>query len=241
MLAHRGLALTVPENTLAAFDAAVTAGATHLETDVHATRDGVAVLVHDAEVVHQGVRIPVAELTLAELRSIDLGGGERVPTVAEALAALPEGRFNIDIKEPRAVYPTADAVQNAGAVDRVLITSFSERRRRGAVQLLPGVATSSSSARFVAALAASKARITPGVRAALRGMDAVQIPERYSGIQVVTSRSVAMFHAVGVEVHVWTVNDPAAMSRLLALGVDGLVTDRTDIAVSVIKGTAPSG
>lgn len=230
----------MPENTLDAFDAALVAGASHLETDVHSTRDGVAVLVHDPEVVDRGTRIPIADLTWAELGAIDLGTGERVPTMAEALAAFPEGRFNIDIKDSRAVGPTADAVRAAGAVDRVLITSFSESRRRRAVQLLPGVATSSSSARFVAALAATKARITPGVRAALRGMDAVQVPERYAGIRVITPRSVSMLHDVGVEVHVWTVNDAASMRRLLALGVDGLVTDRTDIAVSVIQNTAPS-
>lgn len=208
---------------------------------MHATRDQVAVLVHDAWIVEHGIRYPVADLSYAELRAIDLGGGERVSSVAEVLDAFPGARFNIDIKDSRAVSPTAVAVREAHAIDRVLVTSFSESRRRRTVTLLPGVATSSSTARFVAALASVKVGLTPGVRAALRGIDAVQVPERHSGVQVITRRSVELLHSAGVEVHVWTVNDAASMRRLLDLGVDGLVTDRTDIAVSVIRGTAPGG
>ena len=235
VFAHRGLALEAPENTLLAFVHALAAGATHIETDVHASSDGVAVISHDPDLRRlAGMPGAVEQLTLAQLQSIDLGAGQTFPTLTHALDALPEARFNIDVKTDRAVAPTVRAVLAAHAVDRVLITSFSERRRRRAVAALPGVATSASTGRFVPALAGAKTGLSPAVRRALRGIDAVQVPERRGRLRVVTPRILRAMHSAGLEVHVWTVNDPDDMRRLLLLGVDGLVTDRCDLAVQVI-------
>ena len=239
MLAHRGLALEAPENTLLAFVAAIGIGATHIETDVHASSDGVAVVAHDPDLTRVArSSATVRELPFAVLQKIDLGHGQVFCSLAEALDAFPETRFNIDIKSADAVAPTVAAILDARATDRVLVTSFSETRRRGAVRRLPGVATSASSLRFAAALAGGKTGLTPLLRRALRGIDAVQVPERYSGVTIVTERMIRQLHSAKVEVHVWTVNDAPAMHRLLDLGVDGIVTDRADIALGVLTARA---
>jgi len=232
VLAHRGLALDAPENTPLAFARAIAAGAGYLETDVNASADGVAILSHDPDLGRLlGRPERIGALTAAELARLDLGHGEGFATLAEALDGFPEARFNIDVKDPAAVGPTADAVLATGAVDRVLITSFSGDRRRATVARLPGVATSASAAGFVRALLAGKAGFGPAVRRALRGVDAVQIPERALGLRATTPRMLRAFHAAGVEVHVWTVNDPVRMAALFELGVDGIVTDRPDLAI----------
>lgn len=235
MFAHRGLAIEAPENTLLAFLKAIVAGATHLETDVHASSDGVAVISHDPDLGRLvGHEVRVEQLTMRELRAIDLGFGQGFCSLAEALDAFPEARFNIDVKTGRAETPTVAAVCAAHAIDRVLITSFSEGRRRRTTDALPGVATSASVGRFVPAIAAARVGLSPAVRAALRGLDAVQVPERQGALRIVSPRTVRAMHRGGVEVHVWTVNDPADMRRLLDWGVDGLVTDRCDLALEVI-------
>ena len=235
MLAHRGLATEAPENTMLAFVAAIGIGVTHIETDVHASSDGVAVISHDPQLGRVAGRDSrVDALSFARLQEVDLGHDQTFCSLAEALDAFPETRFNIDIKSADAVAPTVAAILDARAVDRVLVTSFSEARRRAAVGRLPGVATSASSALFATALVAGRLRSAPLLRRVLRGVDAVQIPEQYSGVRIVTDRMIRLLHSAKVEVHVWTVNDAPAMHRLLDLGVDGIVTDRADIALGVL-------
>lgn len=227
--------MTAPENTLGSFAAAIAAGATGLETDVHASSDGIAVLSHDPDLSRLGGRADaIGSLTLAELQSLDLGGGARFATLAELLAAQPEARVNIDLKDAPGVRAAAAAILGAGASDRVLVTSFDERRRREAMRLLPGVATSASARILLVALLAAKLGIGPIVRAALRDVDAVQVPERAIGLRITTARIVRAFQRAGVEVHVWTINSEADLRRLADLGVDGVVTDRTDVAAAVL-------
>ncbi|MCR8669715.1 glycerophosphodiester phosphodiesterase [Agrococcus sp. HG114] len=235
VLAHRGLALAAPENTMLAFVAAVDAGATFLETDVHATADGVAVLAHDPSLDRVAGRDVVIEATLwQDLQRIDVGQGERVPGLREALLALTDARWNIDLKTDAAVVPTVRAVVEAKATDRVLLTSFSERRRRQAATLLPGVATSASQSIVARALVAQRMGLAGPLRRILEPVVALQVPRRHRGVEIVTERSVRAFHAAGVEVHAWTINDPDEMRELLALGVDGLVTDRCDLALPLL-------
>lgn len=234
LFAHRGLALEAPENTLLAFAAAVGIGAIYVETDVHASHDGHAVIAHDPDLKRVAGRdVRVDQLTLAELRRIDLGHGQSFPSLAEALDAFPETRFNIDVKSGAAVEPTVSAILAAGASNRVLVSSFDERRRAAALRGLPGVVSSASARRFAIALLGGKVGFSPAVRGSLRGLVAVQVPEKALGLRVTTARMLARLHAAGVEVHVWTVNDPARMRELLDLGVDGIVTDRIDLALAV--------
>jgi glycerophosphoryl diester phosphodiesterase len=171
---------------------------------------------------------------MAELRRIDLGHDQSFCSLAEALDGFPETRFNIDVKSRAAVAPTIAAITAAGASNRVLVSSFDERRRAAAIRGLPGVVSSSSARRFVFALLAGKVGFSPALRGSLRGLVAVQVPEKALGLKVTTSRMVTSLHAAGVEIHVWTVNDPARMRELLDLGVDGIVTDRADLALRVV-------
>ena len=235
VLAHRGLATFAPENTMLSFVAALAHGVTHLVTDVHASRDRVAVISHDPELTRLTGRTGrVGDLTLAELAAIDLGDGQSFVSLAEAIDAFPEARFNIDIKSDAAVQPTVDAVRATRSSGRVLITSFSGARRRAAVKLLPSVATSASSRQFALAFSAALVGAAPLARWMLRDVHAVQIPETVRGIRLVTPRIIRIMHSAVQEVHVWTVNDVADMHRLLDLGIDGLVTDRADLAMQVL-------
>lgn len=236
VFAHRGLAIEAPENTMLAFAKAIAVGARYIETDVHASHDGVAVIAHDEDLARVAGRpVRVDHLTMPELRRVDLGEGQTFSNLAEALDAFPETRFNIDIKSAAAVQPAIDAILATGATERVLVTSFSEQRRRTALASLPGVVSSSSARRFATALVGGKVGFSPAVRRSLRGLVAVQVPERALGMRVTTARMLRRLHAAGVEVHVWTVNDPVRMRELLTLGVDGIVTDRADLALEVVR------
>lgn len=235
VLAHRGLALEAPENTLLAFAKAVAIGVTHVETDVHVSHDGVAVIAHDPSLDRVAARpVRVDQLTMPELRRVELGEGQGFASLAEALDGFGETRFNIDVKTEGAVAPTIDAVLRTRSADRVLLTSFSERRRLSLAAAIPGVATSAGGSGVLAARSAALSGNRALLRRALRGARALQIPERANGIRLVTPRFLRALHELGVETHVWTVNDPIDMRRLLALGVDGLVTDRADIALELI-------
>jgi glycerophosphoryl diester phosphodiesterase len=237
IFAHRGLALEFPENTIGAFRRAIEAGATHLETDAHSSADGVAVLSHDPDlrrVLGRDVRID--RLTMAELEQTELGGGECFTSLENALRSLPEARFNIDIKSADAITPVVEAIRTARAIDRVLVVSFDEGRRARAVAGLPGVATAASTSGTRTAIAGAKLGIASLVRRGLAGVDAVQVPERYGRVRLITPRVVRAIHETGREIHVWTVNDPADMRRLLDAGVDGLVSDRCDLVRAVVDG-----
>lgn len=237
VLAHRGLSTAVVENTLQSFRAAVDAGAEYLESDVRATKDGVAVLVHDGG-LHRvaGHPVDVHAVDWAELRDVDLGDGARVPSLAEALELMPGARFNLDVKSEDAIDPMARAIRVANAQDRVLIGSFSARRRRGVVAQLPGVATSAAPGEVLLSFLAGLVGLTSLAGWALRAVDAVQIPLSAGPFRLGTRRAIRAFHAAGVEVHFWTVNDVAEMARLLDAGADGIVTDRADLALDLVQG-----
>jgi glycerophosphoryl diester phosphodiesterase len=236
VLAHRGLAVDAPENTMLAFERAVRAGADYVETDVHLSADGVAVLAHDPTLkrVAVGRDERVAELGMRELRRVDLGAGQAFAGLDEALHAFPLTRFNIDVKTDAAVEATVDVVRRADAADRVLLTAFSDARRKRLAAMVPGVATSAGRASVLRAHAASVTRNAPLLRRAIAGAHALQIPERVGRLRLLSPALIDTAHAAGVEIHVWTVNEEADMRRLLALGIDGIVTDRADVALRIV-------
>ncbi|MDR5700098.1 glycerophosphodiester phosphodiesterase family protein [Agromyces aerolatus] len=237
VLAHRGLALHAPENTLPAFEAAHAVGADVLETDVRLTKDGAAVLAHDATFRDDDGRVrAIADLELTTLRRIELGGGAGFVALDEALDAFRAMPFNIDVKVDAAVGATAAAVRRTGAIDRVLLASFSDARGRELSRALPGVATSPGRSGVTRALVAAAVGGAGAMRSALAGSRALQAPQRAGRVGLITRRLVRAVHAVGAEIHVWTVNDAAEMRRLFELGVDGVVTDRSDLAVPVARG-----
>ena len=240
--AHRGGA-GVPgtaENTLAAFGTAVGLGYSHLETDARATADGVAVLCHDEDLARltDGARSgPVGTASWAQLSRLRVGGTEPFARLDELLDAFPDAMVNVDVKHDSAVGPVLSALRRTGAADRVGIASFSPvRAARLRRALGPSVAVSATPPEVVAWLA--RAALGPG-RPVGSGSHvrpvSYQVPERARGRAVVTARTVAAAHRAGRQVHVWTVDDAADMDRLLDAGVDGIVTDRPDVLVGVLR------
>jgi glycerophosphoryl diester phosphodiesterase len=226
--AHRGGAATGDENTAEAFGRAVELGYRYVETDTHATRDGVAVVFHDRDLRRMaGDRRRVRDVTWRDLASLRVGGAAAVPRLEEILDAWPQVRFNIDVKAAPAIAPTVAAVRRAGAPGRVLMASFSDDRlARIRREVGPDVATSMG-ARAVAKLWTA-ARLGRPVRVPA-GVVAAQVPARQGGLRVVTPRFVDRAHRLGLQVHVWTIDDPTEMRELLDLGVDGIMTDRIEV------------
>ncbi|WP_238146726.1 glycerophosphodiester phosphodiesterase family protein [Ornithinimicrobium murale] len=238
-LAHRGFDRLGLENSMPAFQAAIDLGYRHLETDVHATSDGVLLAFHDVSldrVTDQTGQIP--RLPWEQVSRAKIGGAEQIPRLEVMLHAWPHARFNIDIKSAGAIGPLVRVIERARAHHRVCVTSFSDARRREALRRLTRpVVTSAgqgSTARFRLAVQAGPGLRERRVAAALRDADGLQVPVAFRGIPVVTARTVAAAHAAGKFVHVWTINEASEMHRLLDLGVDGLVTDRADVLKEVL-------
>ncbi len=229
--AHRGGALTGEqvglENSMIAFEAAIALGYRHLETDVHVTRDGALIAFHDPALDRvtdtTGV---IAELDYDAIARARIGGRETIPLLADVLTAWPEVRINVDAKSDRAVEPLARCIDDHCAWDRVCVATFSARRLHQLRRRLgPRVATAYSLP-GVAAM-----RLLPTVRlrvlAGARGL-AAQVPPRRGRLEIVTAGFVERMHEIGKQVHVWTVDEPEEMHRLLDLEVDAIMTDRID-------------
>jgi len=248
--AHRGGSLLWPENTMVAFGGAVEMGYRYLETDLHATRDGALVLIHDdtLERTTDGSGF-VWHHTLAELKHFDAGyhfspdggrtypyrgQGVTVPTLEEVLDTLPDVRVNFEIKqqEPPVVGAVVDFIERKGVQDRVLVASFRDRVVKEFRSASGGaVATSAAQGEALRFWLASRLRLERLLRVRY---DALQVPARHGSLTVVDRRFVAAAHRRGLHVHVWTVDEPAEMRRLLALGVDGLMSDRPDLLREVV-------
>jgi glycerophosphoryl diester phosphodiesterase len=236
-LAHRGFSLDGLENSMVAFGAAVDLGFGYVETDVHATADGVALAFHDASLDRvtdsSGV---IGRMRWAQVRQARIGGREPVATLAELLHTWPQLRVNIDVKSASAIGPTVEVIEREGAHDRVCLTSFSDGRRLAALRgLSRPVATAGGTSVVRRFVLRTMAGAGAAGRRALDGVDAIQVPERAGPLRVVSRRTIDSAHEAGVQVHVWTVNDPADMRRLLDLGVDGLVSDRADLLREVLR------
>lgn len=238
IIAHRGWHLPgddgsrAGENTLEAFDRAVGAGFTYLETDVRISRDGVAMLFHDAtlERTTDGTG-PLERLTHRELGRLRVVGGGTIPTLADALHHFPGARFVLDPKTDAAVVPLVDTLRHAGAGDRVCIGSFSDRRLRTVRACLgPAVATSMGPREALSLRV--RRHVRPGTAT---GVVAAQVPVALRGLRIITPGFVDRARAAGIEVHAWTVNTAAQMRHLLALGVEGIITDRPDLARTVVE------
>lgn len=236
--AHRGGAYHPEiegfENTLVAFKHAVELGYTYLETDVHATRDGGLFAFHDAALdrvtEHRGT---VADLTSDDVSRALIGGREQIPTMASLLEEFPDVRFNIDIKSDAAVEPLAETVRAARAHDRICVGSFSQRRIDEFRRLVGGrVATAAGPLEVALFRVLPLARLVDVL--SRRRAVALQVPRRRKGVTILSPGLIRRAHELGMHVHVWTIDDPTEMHDLLDLGVDGLMTDRTDLLRDVL-------
>jgi len=224
--AHRGGAADGYENSLAAFAAAVEMGYRYLETDVHATSDGVLLAFHDTTLDRvTDLRGRVDRLPWKAVSRARIGGREPIPLLEDLLGTWPDIRVNIDVKDAGATAPLAATIRRTSSLDRVCVASFSERRLAAVRRELgPRLCTSLAPPGVIRLFAAASSGALAGL--APRGVPCVQVPERVGPLRVVTPRLVEIAHAQGQHVHVWTVDDAADMRRLLDLGVDGIMTDR---------------
>ncbi|MFD9404657.1 glycerophosphodiester phosphodiesterase [Streptomyces sp. NPDC060011] len=231
--AHRGGSADGLENTLTQFRRAVDAGYRYIETDVHATADGRLVAFHDVTLdrVTDGAG-RISELPWEDVRHARVAGSEPVPLFEELLETFPEVRWNVDVKAEPALLPLLDLIGRTDAWDRVCVGSFSEARVVRAQHLAgPRLATSFGT-RGVLNLRLRSWGVPAAVR---RSAIAAQVPEAQSGVPIVDRRFVRAAHARGLQVHVWTVNEPQRMHRLLDLGVDGIMTDHIDTLRKVLE------
>lgn len=217
--AHRGGASEAPENTMPAFQHAIDLGYVYLETDVHATADGVLVAFHDDDLERTAGRPGrISELTWREVREVRIDGREPIPLLEDLLAAFPGARINIDCKADSAVPALVAAIRRTGVLDRVCVGGFSDARlARLRRELGPELLTSMGPARIAALKLTGRA---------VGGSVVAQVPVRHGRVTVTDRRFVERAHRAGVVVHVWTIDEPDEMHRLLDLGVDGVMTDR---------------
>jgi glycerophosphoryl diester phosphodiesterase len=231
-IAHRGGALEAEENTLEAFDYAVGLGFTHIETDVHATRDGVAVIHHDQTLERlTGRAFRIEDLDYAALAKIRTHEGAVIPRVDEVLASWPDLKIAFELKSDTAAQPLAAAIRAANALERVCVGSFAPRRvAEMRARLGPGLCWSPAHLPVAALWAAGWA---PRLRAG--GFPVVQVPPRFRGVPVVTGRFVAAARAREVAVQVWTVDEPREMGRMIDLGVHAVMSDRPSVLRDVLR------
>jgi len=234
--AHRGGTSAHPENTLPAFQHAIDLGFRYLETDVHATRDGVLLAFHDEELDRvTDMTGRIAEMDYAQVANARIEGQEPIPLFAELLASWPEARFNIDPKQDNAAAPLAKVLSDANALDRVCVTSFSDKRTAGIREILgPRLCTG------LGPLGTTRMRFSSlsGPFAGIWGkfvQGCLQIPTHQFGVRLVDRRLIEHAHQRGLQVHVWTIDDAEEMRRLLELGVDGVMTDRPEVLKSILE------
>jgi glycerophosphoryl diester phosphodiesterase len=237
--AHRGFSGEYPENTLAAFRAAIAAGADMVELDVHLTSDNELVVIHDdtLERTTDG-KGNVAEKTLAELKRLDAGfkfnprfAGERIPTLTEVLdTARGRIRVNIELKKgknfPYTMEELADrtlaVVEKAGMTDQVLFSSFDpaavDRIREKAPRLPIAVITQKP---WATPEEAGGGKLYPAINSAFKNL---------------SEKNIRLAHAAGLQVHAWTVNTPGDMEKVISLGVDGIITNHPDRLIDLLQG-----
>jgi glycerophosphoryl diester phosphodiesterase len=229
--AHRGGAAHYPENSWRAFEHAVSLGYSYLETDAHATADGILMAFHDRtldRVTDRAGRI--ADLPFREVSAARIAGTDPIPLVEDLLGTWPEARFNIDVKDEPAVRPLVEVLRRTAAWDRVCVTSFSARRLAAVRRVLPRPVCMAASPLGVAALRLSAPRRPFAARLRRMSVRCAQIP-----VTVATEPFLRRAHAAGLQVHVWTVNDRAVMTDVLDLGVDGIMTDETAMLRDVLE------
>ncbi len=250
VIAHRGGAGIAPENTLPAFDhAAALCGVHALETDIHMTQDGVIVAAHDDTIDAQSDGTGLLKMMdYADLLRADMGytwssdafnfpfRGQNldVPTLAQLLDRYPEHIINIDIKqhEPEVVEAFAKLIESQQAYARVVVGSFHSKTINYFRKLMPMVTTTASYFEVLTFFLLNKMGMS---RLWRHRCQLMQIPERYSSLQLITPSFVYNLHKHAVQLHVWTVNDSADMDRLLSWGVDGLITDFPQRAIDIVQ------
>jgi glycerophosphoryl diester phosphodiesterase len=223
------------ENSLSAFRRAVHEGYRYLETDVHATSDGVVVVHHDPALDRTTDRTgQICALPWNTVRQARIGGREPVARLEDLLEEVPGALLNIDVKAESAIEPLVATLRRTNAFDRVCVASFSEARlgqvrRRAGEGLLTSMGIGAIARLWLAG------RLPPAVFRNARYQRVAQVPLRHGRLTVVDRRLIATARRRGIEVHVWTIDDAAQMHELLDLGVDGIMTDHPEVLKQVLR------
>ena len=230
--AHRGGGSEWPENTMPAFEAAVNLGFAYLETDVHVTQDGVLLAFHD-DVLDRvtDAKGRISDLDYDTVRQAKVSGRERIPRFEELLDAWPDIRINIDPKSDAAVAPLIECLKNFEALDRVCIGSFSGKRLAAVRQVFGSKVCTSMSPFDVIRLKAAGLGLPAGAFQAL----CAQVPVRRHGVTVVDRSLVEAAERLGLQIHVWTIDEHQDMENLIDLGVHGLMSGRPSLLKSVLQ------
>jgi glycerophosphoryl diester phosphodiesterase len=232
--AHRGGTSAAPENTLRAFEHAINLGYRYVETDVHASADGQLLAFHDNNLLRTcGENIDIASTNWSTLSNARIDGTDPIPLLEDLLGSWPDVRINIDCKADTALQPLLDTLRRTHSLDRVCIGSFSDKRlARIRAELGPDVCTSMGPGEVARLVLRSHSRLPiPVSQHAL----CAQVPVKQGPIPVVTRATIATDRALGIHVHVWTIDDPIEIGRLLDMGVDGVMTDDTVALKSVYQ------
>ncbi len=233
-IAHRGFSPDGAENSMAAFQAAIDLGYRHLETDARVTADGVALAFHDDMLDrvtnHRG---QVRQLTWRQVSAARILEREPIPRLEDVLAAFAGASVNIDVKCDAAVGPTLDAIRRTNSWRRVRLAAFSPARLLRLRRIAGPDTASALTGPEVLAVKYGRWGFPAGPpdRSGL----AAQVPPRLGPLAVVGPAFIAAARGRGIEVHVWTVNQPAEMVRLLDLGVDAIMTDRADLLRELLR------
>lgn len=229
--AHRGGNDVAPENTQAAFVHAVKLGFRYLETDVHASADGVLFAFHDPDLTRLvGLPQTISTLAAAEIDALCLDGGHAIPRMEALLEAFPEAHFNIDAKANGACAPLIDLIEKTKCHDRICIGSFDDKRIQQICRSLSRPVCHSVGIKgAVRFWLGSTMRLPQRFSAAC-----VQLPVERSGLRFLTPNRVAYAHRLGLQVHAWTINDESLMHNLLDMGVDGIMTDACGLLKKVL-------
>ena len=238
LLAHRGLSQhrdDLDENTIDAFAEALDHGATHLESDIQCSKDGVAVLFHDDDLRRvAGVEKTIAELDYQQIKEIALRAGGSIPSLEEALEVFPNTRFNLDLKTAAAISPAADVISEKNAYGRVLLSSFSFSTRKRILAETEYKTVSSADARTFLRMFTSHLLSSPLLLGIAKDFHALQIPTRRSFLRFDSPRFAKKVRDLGLQLHYWTINDPSEMLRLSEYAT-GIVTDRVDLAPNSLR------
>ena len=230
--AHRGGASDAPENTMPAFQRAIDLGYIYLETDIHATKDGVLLAFHDDDLSRTCGRPGlISELNYAEIKDARVRGTEPIPLLEDLIVAWPHAHLNIDCKSDQALLPLADRLARGDIFDRVCIGSFSDKRLNRLRDQFGERLCTSMGPRDV-----TKLRLGSWVHrsGSFENIRAAQVPVSQGPLTIVDKSFIQAAHNADIQVHVWTIDEPDEMVRLLDLGVDGIMTDKPETLKKIL-------
>ena len=223
---HRGDTSIFLENTIEAFQSAVSLGYQYLETDLRETSDGKIITFHDPNLKRiTGANITISETKFSDIRMRRLPSRETIPTIDELLEEFPDSFFNMDLKVNQIEEKVLKKINSHNALERVCLGSFNSKTIKKINSLEPKILTSMGISQVIMYKFFQKKNLSK----------LIQIPTHWNGIKVITKKFIDRLHNDGLKVHVWTINKETEMQSLIDLGVDGIMTDNASGLIKVMK------